>query len=249
MSKENRSEITEKIDNGSYYQDALDWYMDKYIYPVTERSFMIILAAFAFISFAFIAINIKSLIVDKTRIPITKYVESSVDTFSNIRHIRNEGESTQNAVARYLLKDYLKTREEYFPEIMQDKKKIKKIFRKIKITSIKKEFRKYNFLMNRANIFSPLIRYKNDTTRTVKVQSVIFDNDDASTGRATIMFNDLVTVSNIDNIGEKKEADSTSFKARIKFNLPDIVTIAKSGAPLRFVVSSYEVEVLDKNMK
>jgi len=102
-------EIAKKIDDGIYFKESLYWYCRKYIFTITERSIILIMAIASGIAFFITLVNFNSVVSDVERIPIHNFVENSTDFFSHIKPLAKENETTQEAVSNYLIKDYIKT--------------------------------------------------------------------------------------------------------------------------------------------
>ncbi len=231
---ENKEDIATKIRDGSYFQDAREWYFKHYLYPVNEMTSMIIVASvFAFLCFISV-INIKSLISENPKVPFIIKVPNSTDYFSVIKPLAENSQNTQEAIASYLITDYLKTREEYFQEEWNTQK-IKYRLKKVKGSSARDILEEYKNYMSETNPYSPLVRYRDTTERTIEIKSINFLSSDTSSGKAKVVFEA--------NTKDKatKEENKSLWEATVHFRLPDIETIAKTGAPLRFLVKYYKV--------
>ncbi|PIR38654.1 MAG: hypothetical protein COV35_05700 [Alphaproteobacteria bacterium CG11_big_fil_rev_8_21_14_0_20_39_49] len=254
--KNQDKEIAQKIKDGSYFNDAHEWYMQRYITVVTERSFLIILAGIFCICFILLSLNL-SAIIDKTpKVPLPIEVDNSTDYFSFIKPIAKKEETTQEAMARYFIEDYVKTREEYLPDEMYGEKFQYKM-KKVKSTSSKKVLNEYMNYMNDLNPYSPVARYKDHTERAIKIRSVEFIGDDKTSGQARVLFTATVIEPRTSEELEEerlkegkvtgyKKISRSSWEATVHFRLPDIETIARTGAPLRFIVKYYGIRLLGK---
>jgi type IV secretory pathway component VirB8 len=232
---DSHEEIAAKIKDGSYYEDALAWYMRRFVYPVTERTYLIIISGILIFAFAISAMNISTLVGENEEIPFPIQVENSTDYFSVIKKLADSSETTQDAVAKYLIIDYLKTREEYFySEMRGDKLKYK--IRKIKSSSSKQVVNEYQNYINDLNPYSPIARYGNQTTRAIEIRSFKFLGNDTTVGKAVVRFEAITQSRN------EKEEKRRLWEANIHFRLPDIETIARTGAPLRFLVNYYKAQ-------
>lgn len=233
MSKEQK-EIAEKIRDGSYFEDAREWYARKYLYPVTERTLLVFLAGITGFLFFISTANLKHIIDSSSEpIPVVISVKDSTNQFSIIKPLANDQDTTQEAVARYLIIDYLKTREEYSPKD-SEAESLKRNLRKIKRSSSKSVLNQYKDYMSETNKYSPIIRFGNHTTRDIVINNFKFQGDDTSSGKATILFSAET------NNHDKQQ--KSNWNAVIHFRLPDIETIAKTGSPLRFLVKYYHIK-------
>jgi type IV secretory pathway component VirB8 len=211
--------------------------MRKYIYPISERTLMIMITGVVLVIFLLSTSNIKSLITENPLIPFPIKVEDSVDHFSYIKPLAERSESTQEAVARYLIQDYLVTREEYLPADIQSNK-LKYKLKKIKSSSSKQVLEEYKNYMNELNPYSPIVRYGDNTTRTITIKSFKFLGNDTASGKAVVTFE-------AETQKDNEEAKNKSlWEATVLFRLPDIETIARTGAPLRFLVKYYKATLI-----
>lgn len=231
-------EIAQKIKDGSYFKDAREWYARQYLFPATERSFLLLIAIITSFVFFLSINNIKSLSIGSDEpIPVIVKVDNATDYFPIIKPLAKQHENTQAVVTKYLISDYLKTREEY--HYSKDISEVlKNNLKKIRRSSAKSVLNEYQSYMSEANKYSPVIRYRDHTSRDVEIKNIVFDNGDPSSGKAVVQF---VTITY--NKKEKKE-DKSLWEANIHFRLPDIETIARTGAPLRFLVKYYKAKPL-----
>lgn len=229
-----RQEIAQKVRDGSYFKDAREWYALKYLYPASERSIICIFTVVAFVALIPIATLLKLATSSTDKLPFPIYVADSATHVSVIKPLIQGTETVQESVARHLIFDYVMAREEYIYSTMTSEK-LKKLLKKIKSSSAKQVLNEYTAYMNENNPYSPLTLYKDHVNRLISNLSLSFLDKDKTSGRAKVIFD--ATEQSPD--GKSKVS---TWEASIDFKLPDIETIAKSGAPLRFVVSYYRAK-------
>jgi len=234
-------EIIQKIKDRSYFDDAYSWYESRYLYPITERSYALLMAAGMVFLLVISINNIRSLLGEDRDIPIIIKTNNAYQYIPVIQSLGEYYDTPQDAVSTYLIKDYVKTREEYLYKEMLRKKdgKLKYNLRKIKSSSSKTVLNEYKGYMSDTNPYSPVVRYKNHTDRTIEFKSFAFSDNTSETGKAYITFEAFVTKK-----GEKTKSEGM-FEVTVHFRLPDIETIAKTGAPLRFLVKYYKAKPLE----
>ena len=238
---QDRQEIAEKIRDGSYFKDANEWYAGKYLYPVTERSLVFLFAVISFFTFLPIASLLNDTVQTNNKIPFPIIVADSTEHFSVIKPLAQKDESAQIAVAKYLITDYIKSREEYIHKNI-DGEKLKRLLKKIKSSSAKTVLNEYVSYMSESNTYSPLVRYKDHTDRLIEVKSISFLDNDQTSGKANVVFEATEKTN-----GGKKQ--TSMWEVEMSFRLPDVATIARTGAPLRFLVGYYMAKPLDNNAK
>jgi type IV secretory pathway component VirB8 len=228
--------ITKKMKDGSYFEDAKDWYFQKYVFPITERAMVFFAAGFVLIMACIIAINIRLLISVPERIPFVVYTPNSLDNFSLIQSLATKNTTPQEAVAHYLLTDYLRSREEFIPSQM-DNKNFPYLVKKIKSSSSKAVLNEFKGYMSNMNPYSPFVRYHDGVTRTIVIKKLDFLTSDLTTGKAVIQFEAIET-------SKDKKDNRSMWEAVIHYRLPDIENIARTQAPLRFLVRYYKAKLL-----
>jgi type IV secretion system protein VirB8 len=236
-------EISDKIKNGSYFSDVLEWYMEEFVHPITQRSFLIVVFVVLATTLALNILNISNISYNNLMVALPiKVNHSSKDYFSFIKPIAIGRESTQEAVARYSVEDYIRTREEYFPAGSSTSAlSLKERSKKVKSSSSKNILNEYNNYMTDSNPYSPILRYKNESKREIVIKSVVFEGGDKTSGKAKVLFQATVTSNK-----EGAKPEISLWEAAVHFRLPDIETIAKTGAPLRFVVKYYRAKLIKK---
>lgn len=239
-------EISDKIKNGSYFSDALEWYMQEFVHPITQRSALIVVFSVLATALALNILNITTINHDNPIVPVPIKVQNSTDYFSLIKPIARRKESTQEAIARYSVEDYIRTREEYFPpgyvaSASASPLTLKARSKKVKSSSSKNVLNEYNNYMSDSNPYSPILRYQDHSTREIVIRSFVFEGGDKTSGKAKVIFEAKVTSNK-----EGAKTEISLWEATVHFRLPDIETIAKTGAPLRFIVKYYRAKLVKK---
>lgn len=233
-------EIARKIKDGSYFSDAKNWYLDKYVSPISQRSFLILLLVVCIYMGLNIYINLHILLNLNDERHFTTYANDTAENVSILRPLGSDETEPQIAVVRYLLKDYLITREQFIPSKMDDTH-YALILKKVKSASAKSVLDEYKNYMNKLNPYSPFTRYRDGTTRNVNIINLKFLTDNLTNGKAVIRFEAVETGPDL------SKPVSSYWEALIHFRIPDIETIARTKAPLRFLVKYYHVRLLKDN--
>lgn len=228
--------ITRKIKDGSYFEDAIDWYFQKYVSPIAERALVFIGAGFSLLMISLVGMNIRTLISVPERIPFVVYTPDSLNNFSLIQPLATKDISPQQAVAQYLISDYVRSREEFIPSKM-DTKHYPALVKKIKSSSSKSVLNEFKGYMSNVNPYSPFVRYHDGVVRTITVKKLEFLTSDLTAGKATVQFEAIET-------GKEQQENRSTWEAMIHYRLPDIENIARTQAPLRFLVKYYKAKLL-----
>lgn len=248
--KQQNELIRESIENGDYFKDAMEWYSLSYISPITERAFFVLLSILSvFITYMFITIISSALPLKETVPVVIKEKDTAVyrTTIKSIKH-KDEAKTTDEAVLRFLLINYIKEREEhnYKRAKIQD---VNEKLDKIKNNSSVEVFEQFKDFMSRSNPSSPIHFFNKNVERKITINSFKF----AKTKKITLFdkmkgflaMQALPTKAYINYtshtilpnkiIKEQREAEIT-----FKFNGIDIDKKTQKFSPLRFIVIDYK---------
>lgn len=167
--KSDAAEIAKSIESGDYYENAKQWYSQKYLMAHIERSYVIILAFFAII------ISIISFNVIVGFLPLSKKVNFAVsisdqsDYFATIQHIGPRNEPyPDHSVSELLTSHFVDAWESYDYE--DDYAKL------VATTNSIEQFATPDILLkykqetyNLGNLNSQKVRYRNYVKRDIKV--------------------------------------------------------------------------------
>lgn len=242
MDKEQQQFIAKKIEDKSYFKDAYDWYGSKYLRPVSQRSYLIILNIILGLLVWFVYDRLIPQYGGTTTPKIINYVDyDSPYSFSYIKPLIKKNETPQVATLNYLLANYVKAREEYMVGVNTNTREYRKITNLIRRSSTKNVLNEYNAKVRRSNRNSPFIVFKDNINRKITIDDIIFLEEDLTVGRAKIIFTEEITKirRRRRSSSDQSEPVKNKFEATIHFNLSDLETIAANGSPIRFLVSYY----------
>lgn len=240
--------LMKQIKDGRYFSDARDWYSLRYLMPVPERSLLIFITILSLIAGLVATWTSYSMFPVVRSYEVMIRVDSSIDTYSIIKRLTEEGLTTRQSVAKYLLQDYVKVREAY------DYQEFEPQFLRMKEASSKKVYREFENEMSTSNPNSRTVNYGKYITRDVRVLSSAFAEQGRYTEKAAVIFETTVT-------GKKGETSVERWGAHISYTLEDLNKIIQErkekeasgelvseGSPeenqLEFIVTSYEVQKL-----
>ncbi len=183
---EERKEYCDFVKNsaadGSYFKDALDWYLVRYVNPLCDRTIMVCVAIIAVISLYNLSqiVSFAFPLVQKVPIVIRAQDESKYEPF--IRPLKDANDrstlTVDEAVAKYLLAVYVNERESYDYR-KGDVNDVNLKFTHMKNTSSSKEYKNFQAFMSKDNPDSPANNFGRNIYRNVEVQSVNFIKKDA----------------------------------------------------------------------
>jgi type IV secretion system protein VirB8 len=225
------SSVQEYIKSGEYFKDARKWYNFKYIYPLSQRSFLLIICVFFTIILVGLALNIRNLF------PIISQVRYSLNTTSyqssaNIMKADSIKHDSRASIADIMVKNYLVHRELYD----YDNLKLQFIF--IQNNSTRIVFRKFFNYMNIDNPDSPVMRYQKYIRRSVNIISTEYTKPD----EALITFN--ATAKNTG--GEIFE--NMIWQATINFQIDELNLDLPPDSRFNFAVTNYRLKLIKDKM-
>jgi len=142
--------IVASVKSGQYFKDARRAYVIRYLYPIIERTFCLILASILLVSFYFVYISLG--FDEKMKSP-TYVINISRDSkYIQFYEKLAEHESYVSAVSEYLVKYYVGLREEY----NYTKKGMNRMLSEILSTSSRSVYKEYEYLIDQQNPISPI---------------------------------------------------------------------------------------------
>ena len=231
MEEANRS-IAESLQNGQYYVDAKNWYLYKYINPFVERNIVILLASFLVMAILIACIFYQSMMDTN---PQVDFISKSNDITKNyvvINSLGSKSEDPQLLIEKYMTRTYIKKREEYDYNLVDEQLKF------VKNSSSEKVNQVFEYLMGINNPDSPLLLFQKINTRTIEIISM--DQDPSEKNTYLIKFNATVA-SQKDSSREK-----SSWIAKITYTMSTInQLIADEKKVLDYKVVDYVVQKLN----
>ncbi|MDA0902445.1 MAG: VirB8/TrbF family protein [Proteobacteria bacterium] len=182
MSKESEDQqqysqfVKESVENGSYFKDATDWYIFRYVNPICERTVLFFLAAICIFITYNLVITIKDSLPVVEETPIIIKAKDASLYFPIIKKLKDSEDlrTVDEAVLKYLITTYVKDREEYdFRK--SDIEVVNKKFRRIENTSSDKEYRAFQEFMSTNNAASPINNFGKNAYRRIDIRSFKFN--------------------------------------------------------------------------
>jgi len=223
--------VQEYIKSGEYFKDARSWYNFKYIYPLSQRSFLLIVCTFLLALLIGVMLNISNLfpIVNQVRYSLkaSSYQSSASITKANL--IKNNPIAS---IADIMVKNYLIHREEY------DYDNLKKQFVFVQNNSTRIVFRKFFNYMNIDNPTSPILRYQKYIRRSVNILSATYSKSD----EVIITFNSIAK-----NAGGEI-FENMVWEATVNFEIDKINLDLPPDSRFNFAVTNYRLKLLQDKM-
>lgn len=165
-------DINREIEDGTYFQAGRQWYSRLFHAPMAERSYFIIIIFLAIVNGYFAVVSFMGVFPISPRIPFFAYSDNVWEDLPSINRIAEGGHENKNeAVMKFLLKNYVINRESY------DLKLYELRYRNIWSQSSKPVFNRYSVTMDAGNPYGPYQLYSNKSRRVVTVDSVDYSYD------------------------------------------------------------------------
>ena len=225
----NRS-VAHNVKNGQYFKDAREWYVQKYLCPITERTILVIMMSVLLFA-AFVTItSIFSTLPIERQVPFIVKVSNSIDYYSVIKRIGINSEDPQRPLTEHLISNYVLGRESYDYSKLEAQKK------RVKGSSSKQVYKRFIADLSINNPTSPILLYQQEIQRTVEILSVTLQSSDKSFDSALVKFKATL------NNGRTGQKDTSIYSALIAFTISDINEISQTKTPMQFIVTEYNVQ-------
>jgi len=246
MESQDRVEINQSIENGSYFKQAREWHYAIYCSALAERSYLLILFFISciIIFYTFKAIN--GILPLTTESPAVVSFHNTAGKEYTLIPLLNSNETyhqTNTALLRFHISEYLNARENYNANNFEEN------FRRIVSLSSQKSFAEYENFINVNNPDSPIAMYERHTKRRVEITSLQIessngaplDSPEYKPDRAKITFLAKITPTNAPT---KEE----NWVAEMRFEYKNLIVEEADKAtstdyfkvnPMEFFVTSY----------
>ncbi|ETO91161.1 MAG: hypothetical protein P857_649 [Candidatus Xenolissoclinum pacificiensis L6] len=211
------------IEKDCYFIESFEWYMQKYVLPITSTIYLWCMIGLLMICTAVLFGKIFSLFPLSVRVPFIMYVEHDSYDKRSILNRLSYDKVLNNNVAKYLLSEYVRSYEGYDYNLLQYKMAY------IKSNSIYDIYKKYRQKNDFANSDSPIRIYKDVVVKRIEIVSIDIIENFELNARAEVVFNSYL---------DDKMVDSQ--KVYIDYQLSDVMSSYKKFFPLEFTVISYD---------
>ena len=113
--EEDLKKVAEAIDNGSYFDNAMSWYISKFCKPISERLFWFIIILFFSFFIYHLQDQIRSWYPIKIQRPIIIY-NDNVEMKQVVKKMHNPYKNADYAILEHIIKNYVQMREEFLNE-------------------------------------------------------------------------------------------------------------------------------------
>lgn len=233
----NRS-ISQHIKSGKYYSDAHSWYANKFVYIITERSYMAMFAAYFIIGICILGMFYMKTSPTAGEISYLVPLEDITKKYATINHIGSLEVEPQINITEYMLTQYVIERESYsFKKITEQLANQRQFVQR---TTSPTEYLKYQNYISINNPSSPVMLYQDSNKIDINVTKVVLLNPDNGYQQASVYFQ-----STLYNFVSNKSIVE-NLVANISFQIDNIEQVINKDM-LSFLVSSYSVRKVKTN--
>lgn len=235
----NRS-ISQHVKTGKYFEDARLWYANKFISPMSERTYLLMIICFYIFTIFISGYYYYNTNPAEAEISYMINSDDISNSYAVVSPVDNFKDAPQIGITKYILSNYVTHREAY----SYDAEKIKEQLFFIQNTTVGTEYLKYKNMTSIDNPYSPIMIYQDDHSRTVIIQKVNILQSNSDNQQAMVYFQ-----AHLKNIASN-QVISEDFVATINFKIDNIEVLMKNDAKtLGFLVTGYNIRKITKQGK
>lgn len=230
--EEDLKQVAESIDDGSYFEDAISWYIVKFCNPIAERVFWVIILIFFSFFIYHLQSQLRSWYPLKIQRPIILY-NKDVKMKQVVQKMQNLHNNADYAIVRYLIKHYVQMREEFLKDSL-DLLKIDNRLKRVANNSTREVSRDYQKLFDSDDIRNPLKRLGRTGTRKIEIIDIDLQIKELSMFEKAKKFNKLIELPTTAVItyraNEQTARNKTTgvWRIEISFNYGGVIIDAKN---------------------
>ncbi len=223
-----RRSIALHVQNGKYYQDALNWHYAKFVFPFFERAWILVGSVIFGVLTFLMVINVYNVLPILQKKGLLVYTTELHNKSTTTTSLRDEPGYTQDIISKQLLIEYVRAREEYhYDELERQATHVKNNSSTIVYNNF------YNYISPN-NIDSPILKYKKSAKRTITEPEVTIKPG----GKAIAKFK--AVTNSVDSDDKEQEVIEESWiEAAISYQINDPEKIVDNNKDLKFLVTEY----------
>ncbi len=207
MSSEHE-EIAERIEDGTYFEEARKWYNQIYISPISERISFIIITGFSIFIFIVAFLALLYLLPIKPRIPFVYHAKDMFHETPRMERLKKASEPPNPSLVNYYLGTYVEMRESYSEATYVLNQNF------VKEYSDPRVFNEYFRMTSPNNPRSPIRQYGQYSKIGAVVRGIKYDRT-TEPARAIVRFSTIIV--------EPSDKTVTEWTADIEFYYTDLI--------------------------
>jgi type IV secretory pathway component VirB8 len=230
--------ISQYVKSGKYYEDTRTWYVNRFIMPVSERSYLMILTAFYMVVLLIGFYYYGNTNPAAPQVGYLVFTNDISKTYSVVNSPGDDKNTPQARLTKYILESYVENRESY------NIKNLHKQLDYVRNTTVHNQYLRYEDMTSINNPFSPMMTYRDLYTKSIRVHKVDILNSSLDNMHAMVYFQS--TLKNIDTNDDNNE----EYVATIDFKIDNVKDLMKQGSKrLKFLVVDYELHKIKDRVK
>ena len=217
--------------NTSYYNEALDWFFFKYVNINIYVRYTLIVTMI-FILAAFITYKTAKFDKQAKNYPFPIYFDNSVEYYPRIQSTGIKNENINLSIARYLITNYLKMREEFDSNSLNPEKLNERLNYINNVSSLIVFQKYFKFINIDNNPESPLLKYRYKNSRIIEINDVEFLKNVKIPSYAKVSYKVRSLIDDKET-SEEKVAEINFFMSEINKRFID------SKESLNFLITNY----------
>jgi type IV secretory pathway component VirB8 len=185
----NRS-ISQHIKSGRYYLDGRLWYANKFVYAISERSYVAVFVICFLIGASILGLFYSRMNPLDSEVSYLVAVPDITSQYAVINHIGNPNQSPQASLTKYMLKKYVIERKSYNFKKMTAQLAGDIDF--IKNTTVATEYLKYKGYISINNPSSPVMLYQDASRIDIKVTKIELLKSDKKYSQAVVYYKSIL---------------------------------------------------------
>ena len=245
-------DIKKSIEDKSYFDDALLWYMNKFCSPVSERIFWGIILVFFIIFICFLQQQIIAWYPLKEKRPIIIY-NSNTAMKQVVKKMSNSYTNADYTILYYLIKNYVMVRESFLKG-STNLLKIDQRLKKIVNNSTSEVARDYQRLFTLENTRNPIRRLGRLGIRKVEIVDIKLKIKEQSMFDKALNFYKIVELPRVavvlykatEKVGSREKQEY--WQVNIGFNYSGVIIDKNSNDLMleNFMITDYQQKILKK---
>lgn len=220
------NKLFESVKSKSYFNKAVDWYCYRYLFCITERSWLVLVVSVLLLCVCLLVVNIYLLLPIRKDFNFVRYIDHTDDEFSVIHRLdSSKKENEYTFIAKYLIQKYIE---------LHESNKIAEPFYQENFIKNNSTYKVYKDFKERINseAINAYIHEKKVTNINIIKLSINQSSIDL------IKFSGSATVGFITEQNKKIEKQIVE----INFTLSNIKKSLRRITPFKFVINEYKLK-------
>ncbi|MFK7761417.1 MAG: hypothetical protein AB8B46_04855 [Candidatus Midichloriaceae bacterium] len=232
MVESNSEPLDDKaLSNTGYYEEALDWFFFKYVNVNIYVRYTLIVTII-FILAAFVTYKTAKFNKQSKNYPFPIYFDNAVEYYPKIQSTGIKNENINLSIARYLITNYLKKREEFDSNSLNPEKLNERLNYINNVSSLIVFQKYFKFINIDNNPESPLLKYRYKNSRIIEIDNVEFLKNVNVPSYAKVSYRVRSLIDNKET-SEEKVAEIDFFMSEINKRFID------SKKSINFLITNY----------